>query len=192
MRPASGAAMWTLGSSRRAPLLVARRPVDHSGVHSVSCGLSSDVAPQSFGCLLRKDDGIYEDHGVLKSFAPGRASLTRVDVQHVGDRFAPSRSRPVANLHTPSSSDMSPESAERQVASEFLGLFRRPRRDLKSSRQGMLLRNTSAPAPAPFGQHRPARVATRHESELLNSQLSWGSSNGSNLCASASALSQCS
>lgn len=78
---------------------------------------------------------------------------------------------------------MSPESAEPRAALEFLDLFRRPRRDLKSSRQGMLLRKTSAQVPAPFGQHRPGRVATRHASEILNSQLSWGSSNGSNLCA---------
>lgn len=64
--------------------------VDHPGVHSVSCGLSYDVAAQSFGLLLGKVDAIYEDHGVHTSFASDRASLKGVDVQHVGDRFAPS------------------------------------------------------------------------------------------------------
>lgn len=116
-----------------------------------------------------KTTAFMEDHGVHKSFASGRASLTRVDVRHVGDRCA---SGPVANLHIPNSSDMSPESAGQQAASEFLDLFHRPRRDLKFSRQGMLLRKTSAQVPAPFGQHRPGRVATRHAIELQNSQLS--------------------
>lgn len=37
-----------------------------------------------------KTTAFMEDHGVHKSFASGRASLTRVDVRHVGDRCASS------------------------------------------------------------------------------------------------------
>lgn len=166
MRQVSGAAMCTLGAPYcAAGWLITGHPFCHLPP-------VSDVAAQSFSLLLRKDDAIYEDDSAHRSFASGRASLTRVDVRPVGDWFAPSPEWPVANLHIPNSSDMRHESAERQLALAFLDLFRRRRRDLKSSRQGMLSRKTSAPVPAPFGQRRLGRVATRHASELLNSQLS--------------------
>lgn len=48
----------------------------------------SDVAAQ--GLTAQERARHCEDHGVHTSFASGRASLTRVDVRHLGDRCASS------------------------------------------------------------------------------------------------------
>lgn len=124
---------------------------------------------------IRRDDenAIRAVHAL---FASDCTTLKRVEVRHsfLSDWFPSSPRRPVANRHIRSSSDMSPESAVRQAALEFLDLFRRPRLDLKSSPQGMPSRKKSAPVPAPFGQHLPGHISTQHAGELLNSLLSWG------------------